>query len=157
MRGLWRLGAKLRDQPGFVCQCSEDKLSPYTQQYNLTIQRELWNGWAVEAGYVGTRYIGGLGIWDPHLANLASPSSPINVTDINGVSYSITANTVNNEELRHQVIGLSRKRGELATPTTSVREPIIQGSSRCREGFNVASTSGQPIRGLRPLTMLVVR
>ena len=85
--------------------------TPYTQQYNLTIQRELWNGWAVEAGYVGTRYIGGLGIWDPHLATLAGPSSPINVTDINGVSYTITANTVNNEELRHQVIGLSRKRG----------------------------------------------
>ena len=85
--------------------------TPYTQQYNLTIQRELWKGWAVEAGYVGTRYIGGLGIWDPHLATLASPSSPITVTDTNGVSYTITANTVNNEELRHQVIGLSRKRG----------------------------------------------
>ena len=30
---------------------------------------------------------------------------------MNGVSYTITANTVNNEELRHQIIGLSRKRG----------------------------------------------
>ena len=85
--------------------------TPYTQQYNLTVQRELWNGWALEAGYVGTRYIGGLGIWDPQLATLASASSPITVTDINGVSYTITRNTVNNEELRHQVIGLSRKRG----------------------------------------------
>lgn len=85
--------------------------TPYTQQYNLTLQRELWNGWAVEAGYVGTRYIGGLGIWDPHLAPLASPSNPIVVSDINGVSYTITTNTVNNEELRHQVLGLSRKRG----------------------------------------------
>jgi hypothetical protein len=85
--------------------------TPYTQQYNLTIQRELWKGWAVELGYVGTRYIGGLGIWDPQLAELASPSDPIVVQDINGVSYTITANTVNNEELRHQVLGLSRKRG----------------------------------------------
>ena len=85
--------------------------TPYTQQYNLTLQRELWNGWAFEAGYVGTRYIGGLGIWDPHLATLASPSSPITVTDTNGVTHTITANTVANEELRHQVIGLSRKRG----------------------------------------------
>jgi hypothetical protein len=85
--------------------------TPYTQQYNLTIQRELWKGWAVEGGYVGTRYIGGLGIWNPHLAPLASPSSPIVVRDINGVSYTITANTVSNEELRHQVLGLSRKRG----------------------------------------------
>jgi hypothetical protein len=30
---------------------------------------------------------------------------------MNGVSYTITTNTVNNEELRHQVLGLSRKRG----------------------------------------------
>lgn len=85
--------------------------TPYTQQYNLTLQRELGSGWAFEAGYVGTRYVGGLGIWNPHLAPLASPSSPIVVRDINGVSYTITANTVNNEELRHQVLGLSRKRG----------------------------------------------
>jgi len=33
------------------------------------------------------------------------------VTDTNGVSYSITANSSNNEELRHQILGLSRKRG----------------------------------------------
>ncbi len=85
--------------------------TPYTQQYNLTLQRELGSGWALEAGYVGTRYVGGLGIWNPHLALLASPSNPIVVTDTNGVSHTITANTVANEELRHQVLGLSRKRG----------------------------------------------
>jgi hypothetical protein len=33
------------------------------------------------------------------------------VRDINGASYSITANTVNNEALRHQILGLSRTRG----------------------------------------------
>ncbi len=88
-----------------------DAYTPYTQQFNLTIQRELWNGWAAEAGYVGTRYIGGLGVTDPYLATLASPSNPIVVRDSNGVSHTITANTVNNEELRHQIIGLSRKRG----------------------------------------------
>lgn len=85
--------------------------TPYTQQWNLTLQRELGDGWAMEVGYVGTHYVGGLGIWDPYIATLASPSAPITVRDINGVSYSITANTVNNEELRHQIIGLSRKRG----------------------------------------------
>jgi hypothetical protein len=92
-----------------------DAYTPYTQQYNLTLQRELWKGWAVEAGYVGTHYIGGLGIWDPFLAPLASPSNPIVVRDMNGVSYSITTNTANNEELRHQIIGLSRKRGSRYT------------------------------------------
>ena len=85
--------------------------TPYTQQWNLTIQRELWKGWAAELGYVGSHYVGGLGIWDPFIATLASPSSPRTVTDINGVTYTITTNTANNEELRHQIVGLSRKRG----------------------------------------------
>lgn len=85
--------------------------TPYTQQWNFTLQRELWKGWAAEVGYVGSHYIGGLGIWDPFLAPLASPSSAITVRDRSGVTYTITANTANNEELRHQILGLSRKRG----------------------------------------------
>lgn len=88
-----------------------DAYTPYTQQYNFTLQREIGNGWAAEVGYVGTHYTGGIGIWDPFLANVATPSSPIVVRDMNGVSYTITTNTVNNEELRHEIIGLSRKRG----------------------------------------------
>ena len=88
-----------------------DAYTPYTQQYNFTVQHEIGNGWAVELGYVGTHYTGGIGIWDPFLAGLASPSNPITVRDMNGVSYTITTNTVNNEELRHDIIGLSRKRG----------------------------------------------
>jgi hypothetical protein len=97
-----------------------DAYTPYTQQFNLTLQRELWSGWAAEMGYVGTRYIGGLGITDPFLAGLASPSSPIVVRDINGVTYNITANTANNEELRHQIIGLSRRRGSRYTLNTGM-------------------------------------
>jgi len=85
--------------------------TPYTQQYNFTIQRELVRGWALEVGYVGTHYIGGIGIWDPYIAKLASPANPITVRDNSGNSYTITANTVNNEELRHQILGLSRRRG----------------------------------------------
>lgn len=89
----------------------QDAYTPYTQQWNFTIQRELWKGWAAEIGYVGSHYVGGIGIWDPFLAPLASPGSPITVRDKNGVTYTITANTANNEELRHTVLGLSRKRG----------------------------------------------
>jgi hypothetical protein len=94
-----------------------DAYTPYTQQWNLTLQRELWNGWSAEIGYVGTHYIGGLGIWDPYQARLASPSAPITVRDMNGNSYTITTNTVANEELRHQIIGLSRKRGSRYSST----------------------------------------
>src|SRR6266404_297029 len=85
--------------------------TPYTQQWNFTVQREIGKGWAVEMGYVGSHYIGGLGIWDPYIARVVSTSSPLTVRDMNGNSYTITNNTVNNEELRHQIIGLSRKRG----------------------------------------------
>jgi hypothetical protein len=88
-----------------------DAYTPYTQQWNLTLQRELGKGWAAEVGYVGTHYIGGLGIWDPFQAVVAGPSNPVHVTDTSGTSYTITTNTVANEELRHQVLGLSRKRG----------------------------------------------
>ena len=88
-----------------------DAYTPYTQQWNLTVQRQLKGGWAIETGYVGSHFIGGIGIWDPFQAVQVSPSSPLTVRDMNGVSYTITANTVNNEELRHQIIGLSRKRG----------------------------------------------
>jgi hypothetical protein len=88
-----------------------DAYTPYTQQYNITLQREIGRGWAVELGYIGTRYTGGIGIWDPYLARVASDSNPITVRDINGTNYTITRNTVNNEELRHQILGLSRKRG----------------------------------------------
>jgi hypothetical protein len=85
--------------------------TPWTQQYNLTIQRELWSGWAIEVGYVGAKYKGGLGIYSPFIARLASPTNPITVTDINGKVYTITTNTPANEELRHQILGLSRRRG----------------------------------------------
>ncbi|HJS23668.1 MAG TPA: carboxypeptidase-like regulatory domain-containing protein [Pyrinomonadaceae bacterium] len=88
-----------------------DAYTPYTQQYNVTLQREIGRGWAVEVGYIGTRYTGGIGIWDPFLADLYSPSNPRTVRDINGNTYTITRNTVNNEELRHDIIGLSRRRG----------------------------------------------
>jgi hypothetical protein len=88
-----------------------DAFTPYTQQWNFTVQRQLKGGWAIETGYVGSHFLGGIGIWDPFIAKLASPASPIVVRDMNGVSYTITTNTVNNEELRHQIVGLSRKRG----------------------------------------------
>lgn len=88
-----------------------DAYTPYTQQFNFGVQRELWNGWAAEVGYVGSHYIGGIGIWDPYLAPLASPSNPITVRDVNGVTYTITTNTPANEPLRHLVLGLSRVRG----------------------------------------------
>jgi len=84
--------------------------TPYNQQWNLTLQRELWRGWAVEGGYVGAHYLGGLGIYNPYV-RMASPTNPITVTDIYGVSYTITTNTAANEPLRSAVLGISRAAG----------------------------------------------
>jgi hypothetical protein len=85
--------------------------APYNQQWNLGIQRDLGKGWTLEADYVGSHYLRGLGIYVPFMAALASPSSPISLTDANGVSYSINTNTVNNEPLRVSALGLSRRQG----------------------------------------------
>lgn len=85
--------------------------APYNQQWNLGIQRELGKAWSLEVDYVGAHYLRGLGIYVPFMAALASPSNPITVVDMNGVSHTITINTVNNEPLRVSALGLSRRRG----------------------------------------------
>ncbi|HET7183215.1 MAG TPA: TonB-dependent receptor [Terriglobales bacterium] len=85
--------------------------APYTEQWNLSVQRDLGHGWALEAAYVGTHSVGGLGIWDPYLPQLVSPTSPLTIKDMNGNSYAITTNTVNNAPLRDQLLGLARKQG----------------------------------------------
>src|SRR5262249_36698772 len=85
--------------------------APYNQQWNFGVQREIGKGWTLEADYVGSHYLRGLGIYVPFLAALASPSSPITLKDSNGVTYNITTNTVNNEPLRVSALGLSRRQG----------------------------------------------
>ncbi len=89
----------------------ESAKTPYNQEWNLTIQRDLGKSWILEAGYVGSHYLGGLGIFNPFEAALASPTSPITVTAQNGQTFTVTANTVNNEPLRVSALGLSRRQG----------------------------------------------
>lgn len=88
-----------------------DAKAPYNQQWNFGVQRDLGKSWTLEVDYVGSHYVHGLGIYVPFMAALASPSNPITVTDMNGVSHTITVNTVNNEPLRVSALGLSRRQG----------------------------------------------
>ena len=75
-------------------------VTPSTQQWNLTIQRELGKQWVLEVGYIGTHAT--------HLretrtnlpAKLASTAHPITVTDINGNGYQITTDTIANGPMR---------------------------------------------------------
>jgi hypothetical protein len=73
---------------------------PSTQQWNLTVQRDLGKKWILEVGYVGTHAI--------HLRatrldipeRLASPTNMITVTDVNGNTSNITTNTLANGPIR---------------------------------------------------------
>jgi Carboxypeptidase regulatory-like domain/TonB dependent receptor len=78
-------------------------VTPSTQQWNLTLQRDLGKDWVLEVGYVGTHTI--------HLretrtnipAKIVSPQDPITVTDVNGNTYKITQNTTANGPLRSPI------------------------------------------------------
>jgi hypothetical protein len=85
--------------------------SPYTQQWNLSLQRLLGQNWALEIGYVGSHGIGGIAGWRPFQAKLASPTAPITVEDMSGKLYTITTNTFANETLREQALGLTANSG----------------------------------------------
>ncbi len=78
---------------------------PTTQQWNLTIQRQLGGNWVLEVGYVGTKGTHLRSTFDPDQSVLAGPGgagqlSPINLTCASscvsgapGTVYSITTNT----------------------------------------------------------------
>ncbi|HTB92748.1 MAG TPA: TonB-dependent receptor [Candidatus Sulfotelmatobacter sp.] len=75
-------------------------VSPSTQQWNLTVQRDLGKQWILEVGYVGTHAIHLRETRTDIPEQIASPTNPINVTDINGISYAITTNTIANGPIR---------------------------------------------------------
>lgn len=53
---------------------------PTTQQWNLTVQRQLGGNWVLELGYVGTKGTRLRSTYDPDQPALASPTNPIKVT-----------------------------------------------------------------------------
>ena len=89
--------------------------APYTQAWNLTVQRTLGHNWALEVGYIGDHSLGGIAIWVPFQAKLASPANPIVVKDVSGNVYTITNNTGPNESLREQALGLTFGNGSSYT------------------------------------------
>lgn len=85
---------------------------PTTQQWNLTVQRQLGANWVLELGYVGTKGTRLRSTFDPDQPNLASPTNPITVTCGNatypclqsgvttGQTIQITTNTAANSGAR---------------------------------------------------------
>ncbi len=91
----------------FVLEVPRHFVVPNTQQWNLTLQRELGKRWVLEVGYVGTRGIHLRETRDAIQSVDASPAHPFTVTDTSGNSYQITTNTFANAIARTPTPGLN--------------------------------------------------
>jgi hypothetical protein len=92
---------------------------PTTQQWNLTVQRQLGGNWVVELGYVGTKGTRLRSTYDPDQPALASPTNPITLTCGNasfpclqpgvstGQTITITQNTAANSTARTPYAGVN--------------------------------------------------
>jgi hypothetical protein len=81
-------------------------VSPSTQQWNLSIQRELPGNWILEVGYVGTK--------GTHLRETRDAIQPydarihpVTVTALDGTQYTITQNAYSNANARSRALGLA--------------------------------------------------
>jgi len=79
---------------------------PNTQQWNLTVQREMGKSWVLEVGYVGTRGIHLRETRDA-IQSVDASAHPFTVTDTSGNSYTITYNTFSNAIARTPTPGLN--------------------------------------------------
>ena len=90
----------------FVLEVPRHFVVPNTQQWNLTVQRELGKHWVLEAGYVGTRGIHLRETRDA-IQSVDAIKHPFTVTDTSGNSYTITTDTFANAIARTPTPGLN--------------------------------------------------
>lgn len=90
----------------FVLEVPRHFVVPNTQQWNLTVQRELGRHWVWEVGYVGTRGIHLRETRDA-IQSVDASKTPFTVTDASGNSYTITTNTFANAIARTPAPGLN--------------------------------------------------
>jgi hypothetical protein len=95
----------------FGLEVPRDFVVPNTQQWNLTVQRELGKRWVLELGYVGTKGTHLRETRDAIQSVRASAANPFVVHDINGNPYSITTNTFANAFARTPTPGLNGYNG----------------------------------------------
>jgi len=81
-------------------------VTPNTQQWNLTLQRELGRNWVVEIGYVGTHGVH-LRETRTNLSVRVSPSNPLVLTSAGGQQFTITNNTLFNGPARSSAQGIN--------------------------------------------------
>ncbi len=91
----------------FVLEVPRHFVVPNTQQWNLTVQRDLGRKWVLEVGYIGTKGTHLRETRDAIQSVNATPENPFTVTDTSGNTYQITANTFANAIARTPTPGLN--------------------------------------------------
>jgi len=81
-------------------------VAPNTQQWNLTVQRDLGRDWVLEVGYIGTHAVH-LRETRTNLSVRVSPSNPLTVTTAGGQQFDITFNTSANAPARSTAQGIN--------------------------------------------------
>ncbi len=82
-------------------------VTPNTQQWNLSLQRELTKRWVLEIGYVGTHSIHLRETRTSQLSQEVSPASPLVLAAQNGQPLAITTNTLSNAPARTRGLGIN--------------------------------------------------
>ncbi len=106
-----------------------------TQQWNLTIQRELGRDWFMELGYVGTKGSRLRSTYDPDEATLATAPNPVVVPgqgcaniQAQGFSCTITDTTTENASLRAPYIGIAPGDFEDFAPNSDSHYSALQAT-----------------------------
>ena len=106
-----------------------------TQQWNLTVQRELGRQWFLEVGYVGTKGTHLRSTYDPAEATLASPQKPVIVPGVNcngtkgaGAQCAIVDNTVENAPARSPFLGIGPANFEAFAPNSDSHYHSLQAT-----------------------------
>src|SRR5438270_3519562 len=87
-------------------------VSPSTQQWNLSIQRQLPANWVFEIGYVGTK---GTHLRETRdsIQPFDARTHPVTLTALNGTVYTINQNTFFNANARSRALGLATQNYQL--------------------------------------------
>ncbi len=103
-----------------------------TQQWNLTIQRELGRNWFLEVGYVGTKGTHLRSTYDPAEAKLVSPQNPITLSGVscNGLPApcKVVDNTAENVSARSPFLGIAPANFEAFAPNSDSQYHSLQAT-----------------------------
>ncbi|HMD96929.1 MAG TPA: hypothetical protein VKM93_06300, partial [Terriglobia bacterium] len=106
-----------------------------TQQWNLTIQRELGRDWFMELGYVGTKGTRLRSTYDPAQATLATPQNPVTIKGAGcvnlqaaGLSCQIVDSTVENASARSPYLGIAPGDFEDFAPNSDSHYSALQAT-----------------------------